>query len=213
MISTYAEVVVVYEKNKKPIGIGIAVLVLAVLGIIAYMNNQDTNNEKASAELAKVAPFFDSGNYRLAVDGAPEMNVPGLRSIVDNFGGTTSGNHARFYLASSLYNLGEYSQALDEFSAYSGSGDILRIARLAGMGACSEALKDHRKAAEYYENAATLVSTDVTVPENLNHAARNYALSGNKEKAIELYERLKKNHATTVFGRDADRFIAQLTIS
>jgi tetratricopeptide (TPR) repeat protein len=213
LISTYAQTVDFYEKNKKSIGIGVAVLVVAVFAIVAYVNNQETNNEKASAELAKVVSYFDSGNYRLAVDGAPEMNVPGLRSIVDNFGGTTSGNHARFYLASALYNLGEYEAALEEFSSFDGSGDMLRIARLAGMASCYEALKNYREAAEHYENAASLVPTDVSVPENLYHAARNFALGGNKERAIELYERLKKNHSTNTYGREADRHIAQLTVS
>jgi tetratricopeptide (TPR) repeat protein len=213
LISTYAQAVDFYERNKKAIGIAITVVVVAAFGVIAYFNNQETNNEKASAELGKVVAFFDSGNYRMAVDGAPEMNIPGLQSIVDNFGGTTAGNHARFYLGSSLFHLGEYSRALEEFSSYDGQGDILRIARLAGMAACHEAMKDYRKAGEYYESAATLVGTDIAAPENLNHAARNYALSGDREKAIELYERLKKNHSTTVFGREADRYIAQLTIS
>ena len=213
LISTYAQVVDYYDKHKRNIGIGITVVVVGVLGITAYLNNQETNNGKASAELGKVISFFDSGNYRLAVDGAPEMNVPGLRSIVDNFGGTTAGNHARFYLASALYNLGEYAKALDEFSSYDGQGDMLRIARLSGMAACYEAMNDYARAAEHYESAALLVGTDASVPENLNHAARNFALSGDKEKALELYERLKKDHSTSAFGREADRYIAQLSVS
>ncbi len=135
LISTYANVVNFYEKNKKFIGIGLVVVALSVLGILAYRNNQTTNNEKASAELAKVISFFDAGNYRLAVDGAPEMNVSGLKAIVENFGSTTSGNHARFYLASALFHLGEYDQALEEFSSYDGQGEIFQISRLAGMAA------------------------------------------------------------------------------
>jgi predicted negative regulator of RcsB-dependent stress response len=213
LISTYAQAVNFYDKNKKYLSIGVVVLALAIFGIIAYQNNQTTNNEKASAELAKVIPFFDAGNYRLAVDGAPEMNVSGLKALVDNFGGTVSGNHARFYLASSLFQLGEYDAALEEFSEFDGEGEMLQVSRLSGIAACYEAKKDFRRAAEYYESAGTLVGTDVAAPENLSNAARNFALSGDKEKAIELYEKVKKNHPTTVFGREADRFITQLSFS
>jgi hypothetical protein len=46
----------------------------------------------------------------------------------------------------------------------------------------------------------------------LNNAARNYALAGDKAKAIELYKRLKKNFPTTTFGREADRYVAQLSV-
>jgi len=213
LISTYAKIVNFYETNKKYISIGLVVVVLSVLGVVAYLNNQTTNNEKASADLAKVVPFFDAGNYRLAVDGAPEMNVSGLKAIVENFGGTTAGNHARFYLASALFHLGEYDQALEEFSSFDGLGDVLQVSRLAGMAACYEAKKDFRNAAEQYERAGSLFGTDVFAPENLSHAARNFALSGDKEKAIELYEKVKKNHPTTAFGRDADRHISQLSVS
>jgi tetratricopeptide (TPR) repeat protein len=213
LISTYARTINFYEANKKSIGIGLLVVVLSVLGVVAYRNNQATNNEKATAELAKVISYFDEGNYRLAVDGAPEMNVSGLKAIVENFGGTTSGNHARFYLASALLHLGEYDYALEVFKAYDGQGDMLSVSRLAGMAACYEAKKEFRNAGEYYESAASLIGTDVAAPQNLSNAARNFALSGNKERAIELYENLKKNHPTTTFGREADRYIAELLVS
>ena len=42
---------------------------------------------------------------------------------------------------------------------------------------------------------------------------RNYARAGEKEKALDLYRRLKKNYPTTTYGRDADRFIEQLSVN
>jgi TolA-binding protein len=70
----------------------------------------------------------------------------------------------------------------------------------------------NKDAAEYFEKAATKFSKDVNAAENLNNAARNYGQAGDKEKAIELYKRIKKNYPATVFARDADRFIAQLSV-
>lgn len=63
-----------------------------------------------------------------------------------------------------------------------------------------------------FERAATKYSKDVNAAENLNNAARNYGQAGEKEKAVELYKRIKKTYPTTTFAREADRFITQLTV-
>jgi hypothetical protein len=46
----------------------------------------------------------------------------------------------------------------------------------------------------------------------MSNAARNYGKAGEKEKAIELYTKLKNNYPTSTFARDADRFIAGLSV-
>ncbi|HTR99142.1 MAG TPA: tetratricopeptide repeat protein, partial [Bacteroidota bacterium] len=89
---------------------------------------------------------------------------------------------------------------------------LLSVARLSGLGACEEAKGDDRKAAAQFEKAATQYPSDVDAAEYLNDAARDYGLAGEKEKAIELYRRIKKNYPTSAFARDADRFITQLSV-
>jgi TolA-binding protein len=69
-----------------------------------------------------------------------------------------------------------------------------------------------REAASSFEKAATQYPKDVSAAENLNNAARDYGQAGDREKAIELYKRIKKNYPTTAFARDADRYIAQLSV-
>jgi tetratricopeptide (TPR) repeat protein len=212
LVKWYAEATGFYEKHKRNIHIVITAVVVVVLALVVYLKNRSDNNEMAMAQLGKVTPLFDAGSYQPAVDGVAERNIPGLRSIVDNYGGTPSGELARFYLATSLYELRRYEEALEQFKDFSASDEVLVISRYAGMAQCEEALGKYREAAENFEKAAVKNSRDVSAAENLHHAAQNFALAGDKEKALELFKRLKKNYPLTTYGRDADRYISALSV-
>ena len=212
LVTTYAEVTSFYETHKKNISIAITALVIVIIAAVVFFKNRADNNEKAMTLLGSIYTFYDNGQYQLAIDGVPEKNIQGLRSIVENYGSSSSGGIACFYLASAYYQLGNYDEALRYFEEASVSGDLLAVSRLAGIADCYEAKGDHRQAAEYFEKAAARNSKDVNVAEYLSNAARNYAQSGDKEKALDLYRRLKKNYPTTSFGREADRYIEQLSV-
>ncbi|MEW6510592.1 MAG: tetratricopeptide repeat protein [Bacteroidota bacterium] len=212
LVTTYVKATTFYEQNKRPISIGVTALAVIILATVVFFKNRADNNEKAAIQLSGIFQAFDAGQYRTAIDGVPEKNIPGLKSIVENYGNSEAGELARFYLANAEFNTGNYAEALAQFRACSVSDEMLEVSRLAGMGACYEAMGDHASAAEYFESAATSYSKDVSAAENLSHAARNYGEAGEKDKAIELYRRIKKNYPTTTFAREADRFISQLSV-
>jgi tetratricopeptide (TPR) repeat protein len=212
LVKWYAETTGFYEKHKRNIHIGITAVVVIVLALVVYLKNRSDNDALAMAQLGKVHSLFDAGSYQAAIDGVAERNIPGLKSIVDNYGGTPSGELARFYLATALYELRKYDEALEQFKDFSASDELLVVSRYAGIAQCLEAKGIYREAAENYEMAATKNVKDVAAAENLNNAARNFALAGDKEKAVELYKRLKKNYPLTTFGREADRYIAELSV-
>lgn len=209
--STLGRAEAYYEENKKMISTVALVVIVIVVGILIYVKNRADNNEKASAQLAQVQQFYDNGQYQIAVDGVVERKIIGLKAIVENYGGTHAGNFARLYLAGSYFQLGNYAGALEEYKAMSGSEDLLAVARLEGIGACEEALGNHEDAASAFEKAAGY-SDSPSVADNLGHAARNYGLSGERDRAIELYRKLKKNHSTSTAGREADRNITRLSL-
>ena len=212
LITTYMKATTFYEQNKKNISIGLTSAVVLIIAIVVYVNNRNANNEKATTDLGKIYQYYDSGQYQLAIDGVPEKNIPGLKSIVENYESTPSGEMARFYLANAYFILGKHDEALKEFEDFSPKGELLTISRLSGIAGCYEAKRDWRNAAEYFEKAAISDAKDISAAENLSYAARNYALAGDKEKALSLYKKLKKNYPTTTFAREADRYIAQLSV-
>ena len=210
LLTTYENAVSWYQTNKKKItNVGIAI-VIVIGGIWWYTNQQNQKNEKAADEFAKVFTFYDNGQYQLAISGVPERNVRGLQAIVDDYGSTNNGNLARFYLADCYYNLGEYDKALTEFEEVDVPTDLLEASRLAGIAACYEVKANFSDAAKYFEHAGRISDTNPNTPEYLADAARNYAKTGNKEQAIELYKYIKKEHASSAAAREAERRINEL---
>ncbi|MGA9406268.1 MAG: tetratricopeptide repeat protein [Bacteroidota bacterium] len=200
-----------YDQNKKMVStIGGLVIALAVV-VWFYSNNVRANGERATAELGKVFAFYDNGQYQIAVNGIPERNINGLQSIVDNYGSTTAGNLAKFYLADAYYNSQNYDKALEYFNDYSGGNSLIENSATAGIGACYEAKGEFKKAAEYYEKAALKNSDDPNAADNLVNAARNFGKSGDKDRAVELLKKVKKDYPTSTAARDADRYIAEVS--
>jgi tetratricopeptide (TPR) repeat protein len=213
LLESMGKVTSFYEDNKKFIQYALGALVVLVVGGYAYVQNQATRNNDASTKLATVYPLYDKDQYQLAIDGVPERKVTGLKSIVDEYGGTTSGNLARFYLANCYFNLGKYDEAVSHFEDFSASQQYLVISRLTGLAACYEAKGEYEKAAESFEKAVAKYPKDVDAAANLNNAAANFMLAGNKDRAVELFKKLKKEFPTSPFARDADRHIQRLTSS
>lgn len=211
LVTSYVKATGFYEQNKKNIQYGILAVVAVVVLIVVYVNNRSGNDEKAMTELGKVYSLYDNNQFQLAVDGVPERNISGLKSVVDNYGGTHSGELARFYLANAYYQLGKYDEALSQFEDFSTDNELLVVSRLAGIAACQEAKGMYGDAASNFEKAATKYAKDVNVAENYFHAARNYVKVGNKERALEIYKKIKKEYPKSTYVRDIDRHIAQVS--
>jgi len=212
LVTSYVKITGFYERNKKNISIAVTVVAVLIIASIIFLKNRADNNERAAAQLGEVFSLYDNGQYQLAIDGVPERNITGLKSIVENYGSLRAGNFARFYLANAYYHLGNYELALEQFEDFSPPDDFLAVSRLAGMGSCYEAIGKPKEAAESFEKAAAKYPQDVNAAENMNSAARNYGKAGEKETAIELYKKVKKNFPTSTFARDADRYIAGLAV-
>ncbi len=212
LITSYVRATAFYEANKRTITTGLTALIVVAAVAFFYVKNRNADGERAQTELGKVYSFYDNGQYQLAIDGVRERNIPGLQTITQDYGSTPAGTLAKLYLADSYYNLKKFADALKEFEDFSPEGQLLTVSRLAGIGACHEALGQYKEAAESFEKAATKYATDPSAAENLNNAARNYAAAGEKDQALDLYKKLKKSYPTTTFAREADRYIAKLSV-
>jgi tetratricopeptide (TPR) repeat protein len=211
LISYYTQVKTFYYNNKKYISYGVTGVVVVVLAVFFYLNNLKANNERASIEIGKIYQFFDQGNYIIAINGQPEKGLNGLKKIVDEYGNTKSGEIARFYLANAYFLIDSTEKALEAFEDVSLSDKLLQASTYAGMAACFERKKNNIDAAEYYNKAANTISDPKLTPEYLFNAAKNYGISGEKERAIEILKRIKKEYTSHSAAREADRFIAEFS--
>lgn len=216
LLTAYVKSTSFYYENKKYLNYALTALVVIIVGTFIYINNRRANEEKAAIELAKVIGIYDASatnrsQYQVAIDGRPEQGVMGLKTIVENYGGTNSGELARFYLANSYYYLGRYDEALAQFESFDNKSKVLVASALAGAASCYEARKEYDKAGSRYEKAAATIEDSNTAPEYLIASARCYGLAGEKEKAIGLCKQLKKKFPTSPAAREVDRYIAQFS--
>ncbi len=208
VITFYARAWDYFDKNRTVVYGVVAGLVLVVLGIIGYVVYQNQQEEKAQQLLGQIVGVYEAGRYREALDGAEGQ--PGLLAVADDYGSTDAGNLARFYAADALFNLGEYDQALRQFSAFDAEANIIGASAVAGEAAVYEMQENFREAAAHYREAALLFENDLTSPRYLLDAARNYEAAGDYAAARQAYETIRTDFPESTQATGVDFYLARL---
>jgi tetratricopeptide (TPR) repeat protein len=203
----FSEWTSIYQK-KITTGALILLGLILILYFVVIKPNQE-NKEIASTALANVMGFYDYRQYQIAMEGIPERNVIGLKSIVSEYGSTEPGEIAKVYLGNCYFLLKDYDNALKYYQEFSGSNKLYKVSALAGVASVYEVKKNYKEAADYFEKAAEKAADEIQTPENLFFAARNYNLANDKKKAVELLEKIKTNYPKSYYSKDIDRFIAE----
>jgi tetratricopeptide (TPR) repeat protein len=209
LVTTYFKVVEYLKNNRRIVSGTVTGIIIAVIVVVAYLNNRHSDNLKAATELSGVLNFFNGGAYQVAINGDPTHDVTGLKSIVDNYGSSETGEQAKIYLADCYYYLGDYDNALKYFKDYDGSDKFLEASAFAGEAEVYEVRGNFEKAAEYYDRAASRDSKSFLAPQYLVGAARNYIEIGRKDRAIELLTRVQKNFANSPYAGNVDYYLAE----
>ncbi len=199
-----------YENQRNVLIAGVSIALVAV-GLFLFSNWNKSKNEKASAELGKVYSLYDNQQFKEAIEGIPAQNIPGLKAIVDNNGGTDAGEIAQLYLANCYYNVGNIDEAYKSYDDCSVSAPQLKAAVESGLAACDESRKKYGDAGEHYRKAASFDPTNTISAEYLQSAAKNFGLAGQKETAVELLKRIKKEFPQSMQARDADKYLAEFS--
>src|SRR5690348_13326473 len=107
-----------WERNGKKVMIGAGIVLLALIGFVAYRELvQAPNKEKASEAMFRAQDYFNQDSVRLALNG-DNVN-PGFLKIISRYGGTPAANLAHFYAGSCYLKLGDFKNAvkyLEDFS-------------------------------------------------------------------------------------------------
>jgi tetratricopeptide (TPR) repeat protein len=212
LVITYFKVAEFIRNNRKIVSGTVTGLVIAIIVVVAYVNNRRSDNSKAATELAQVLDAFNGGAYQVAINGDPTHNVAGLKSIVENYGSSETGEQAKIYLADCYYYLGDYDNAMKYFKDYDGSDDFLQASAYAGIAEVYEVRADHEDAAKYYERAASVDSKNFLSPQYLVGAARNDIKLGKKERAITLLTRVKKDFPNSQYASNVDYLMAEAKV-
>lgn len=210
LVTAYYKAIAFFEENKNRLAMYAGILAVLILAIILFMNNKKKNNETAGTELARVMNVYDSGNYLEAIEGIAGTKLIGLKKLVESYGSTENGEIAKIYIANAYCNLGKLDDANKYYKDYSGSNKLFKATALAGQASYQAYKKNYEKAADLYKKAAFVSDADVLNPEYLLHAGVNYMAAGKNSDAKELFDKIKKDFATSTAFREIDKYSNQL---
>ncbi|NOY06901.1 MAG: tetratricopeptide repeat protein [Chlorobi bacterium] len=209
-LSLWDRILDFFQENSKTLwGVVGAVAALAVI-LLIYFNNKAQEEHEATSKLAAVEVLYVQNNFQQAVDGDPSRAIMGLKDLASYYDGTTAGEQASLMLGNAYLYLGKYDEAIAAYEDADVSAPVLKAAVKAGMATAYAAKKMYLEAAQLYEEAVDIYPVEMVAADRCIAAGRNYAKAGKKKKALEMFERVKKEFQYPAYVRDIDVFINEL---
>lgn len=214
-----------WDQYSKPIIYVGSAIILLITGWYAYQNFIVLPKEKKANELIFPAEnLFDkmasSGFSKDSVNtvlngGSLEGNkVTGILSIISGYGGTHSGNRAKFIAGASYLQIGEFDKAIKFLKDFDGNGaQQVQSKAYILLGHAYAEKKKTEEALSYYKKAATVNTKDESITPYALLMAASYADAIGKSKdAIDLYKELKEKYPSneSVTNGDVEKHLARL---
>jgi len=194
------------EKNQKIISIVIGAAIVIVLGIFAFQKLYIAPREKAAqSQLFMAQKYFEMDSLNMALNG--DAKNPGFLSIIDDYSMTKASNLAKYYAGIIYLKQGKFQDAIDYLNKFKSDDEFVGPMAKGGIGDAYLELGQKDKAVEYYLEAANLKVNDLTTPLYLMRAAFTYEDLGKFDKALEMYEKIQKEHNRSAEARDIEKYI------
>ncbi len=209
VIDSYNRVEHFIEDNKKPILIAVAVVAALLIGYFAYKNMYLPRQNKAASEaLIGVQRSFEKGDFEATLKG--DGKNAGALEVIDNYGGgSKAGALAHYYAGVAYLNKGEFQNAIDQLSKYSGDDELINAMAMGAIGDAYTELGDMDKGIQYYKKAANGSRNEFSGPMFLLKAGMATETKGDYATAQGLYEQIKQLYPESQQARDIDKYIAR----
>ncbi|MGC8803195.1 MAG: tetratricopeptide repeat protein [Bacteroidales bacterium] len=200
-----------FENNKKIIIIVLVAIVVVVGGFYLYKKAYVGPLEKEAQEQMFMAErYFERDSFNLALNG--DGNNWGFLKIIDEYGITSSANLARYYAGICYLHMGNFQAAIDQLKKFHSSDKLVRPIALGATGDAYAELGDYDKALKYYQKAARKGDNDFTAPLYLMKAAGICELQKKYDKALEIYQTIKKEYPRSNEARLIDKYITRVEL-
>jgi len=209
LVTTTFQATEYIQKHKQPFIIGIAAIAAAVLLAYFFYGSKEGKKTDAVEQLGMGDLSLASGDYNTAIAEYEET--------VSKYGSTISGRKAYILLGKTYNNVGNYQKAKEIFQEYlnkfgDGKPALLHRSALVGLAVALRNLDEKGEAAQNYEKAIKADASKEETAYLLFDAAKCYRESGNNEKSLELYRRIKDEYQFTVYMSKAEREISNILI-
>ena len=197
--STLGKTEMFIEEHRKPIIIVVAaiiVVVLAIFGIKKFVI--EPREEAAEKAIYHAEQLFRSDDFATALNG--DGNYDGFLEVINEYGGTKSGNLAKCYAGLCYLNMGEFENAIKYLKEFKGKDQFMKPLAMGAMGDAYMELDNIAEAAACYEKAAKDTKNITTSPMFLMKAGYAYEMAENYKKALEMYNIINSEYPTSTEG-------------
>ena len=205
--STLGKTEMFIEKNQKTITVvlaAIVVIVLAIFGVKKFV--VEPREAAAQSAMFRAEQLFENDDYATALNG--DGNNAGFMDIISEYGGTKSGNLARYYAGICYLNTGDFNNAIKYLGEFKGKDQIVKPLATGAMGDAYLELDNAAEAAKCYEKAAKESKNSFTSPMFLMKAGLAYEMVENYAKALEMYKIIKADYPNSNEGFSIEKYIA-----
>lgn len=196
------------EDNKKSLTIILGAIVVLITGYFAWTKLYVAPKEaEAQNQMFVAEKYFEKDSFKLAING--DGNYMGFEKIVEEYGVTSSGNLARYYLGMCYLKTGQFEKAIENLNEFDSDDEILAPLAIGAIGDAKMELNDTEQAISFYLKAAKERTNNFTTPIFLMKAALAYESQNNFENALKIYEQIKADFSTTTEGREIEKYISK----
>jgi predicted negative regulator of RcsB-dependent stress response len=198
-----------WSRFGKTISIVLGAVVLVVGGILIYKNLiQGPKEKKAADAIFRAEQFYAQDSLDKALNG--EGTILGLEKVISQYGGTASGNRAKYMAASIYLKKGNFDKAINYLKDFSTDAPQVQARAYKLLGDAyaeknnpKEALDNYKKAAHHLEDDDMFASEALFLAAYLSDKVLN-----DKNGAIELYKEVKTKYGQTQWAFEAEKYLA-----
>jgi len=200
------------ETNKKNITYGIIAIAVVIGAFVAWQHVYMAPKTK-NAEIAifKGEHYFMRDSFNLALYGNG-FDYDGFEYIIEQYGGTKSGNLAKAYAGICYFKLGDMDNAIKYLKSFKTKEDNIAPAIIGLIGDCYIESGDIPQGISYFEKAASKANNDLLSPVYLKKAGIAYEFLKDYKNAIKSYTAIKDKHAASMEAMDIDKYITRAQI-
>lgn len=200
------------EENQNKLLMGLAVVILVILGVWAYFKFVKGPKETtAASQMYQAEMYFKMDSLNQALNG--DGNYPGFLKVINDYSGTAAANNAKYYAGVCYLRLGQYDQAIKMLDGFSSSDPMLEPQSIALMGDANMELGNTSKAISLYQKAANKAEDNTLIaPYCLNKMAVAYEKEQKYADALKAYEKILANYPLSNEGMVAEKNIKAMKI-
>jgi|SRR3954454_21710299 TolA-binding protein len=200
------------KKYQKAILIVVGAVVVIVGGWYAYQNMVvEPKEEQAADAIYKAEANFAQDSLKAALNGVGTTR--GFLYIINNYGGTKSGNLAKYYAGVCYLRTGDFNNAVKYLKDFSTDAKQIQMMAYGCLGDAYSELNKNDDAVNYYKKAAeTFDKDEANASEYLFRAGLKLELMGKTKDAVDIYKQLKEKFPQSPRAMQADKYIYRLSI-